>query len=415
MLNIASGISYGTLIPSTYGLVPIEQLAAPSALVASVDGARPVVGVHSRHQHVRQICTRGGYQMTAARGQNILTLSQDGERVWTAIGSLRENDVVAIQRHAVLWGSTITLPAFEHEQRGNSGALQPSPVLLPSTLSVDLAYVLGLLVGDGSMRQPTSVGFTTADPELIQAVHRVVNSMGLKVVQTPDAHGYNYLIHSVVLKRWLNHLGFENVKAEHKNVPRPLLIAPQAHIRGFLQGLFDTDGSAEKRGGGVEFCSASPALAEQVHLLLLQFGIIGRLYFKSNAHAGAWIITLYGAEARKFYERVGFRLARKQERQAFLAPVSNSNIDVVPYLPPISFTRVPRDFRMYLRRLQSPGYAKLREMAEVYPELRALTAPEYFWDRVKTIHEKGGHMCMALEVSEPSTFVAHGFVCQAAL
>lgn len=394
-------------------MLPIERLLPNQVQVASIAGARLMTGSTRSDHPARQIDTRAGYQLTSACGQEILVLSQAGYRVWTPVQAISVGDVVAIQRHEPVWGAETVLPHFDHVPRGNSGALQPRNIQLPTRLTKDLAYLLGLLIGDGSMRPPVSVGFTTADPELLEAVRHIVAPMGLTPVSNGQTNRYNFLIHSVVLKRWLNQLGLHNVKAEHKEVPWPVLIAPQACVRAFLQGVFDTDGTAEKRGGGVQFCSSSATLARQVHLLLLQFGIIGRLSFRPNQHAGAWLITMYGAEARKFYERVGFRLARKQERQACLSAVSNSNIDVIPYLPPFTFSRVPRDFRMYLRRLQSPGYAKLREMAVVYPELQELTTPEYFWDRVQQVHDMGPQPCVAPAVAAPSTYAANGFVCHA--
>jgi hypothetical protein len=413
VLDATSGISYGTRIPSTNGLIPIEQLIPTQVSVASIAGARRLTDLVPSVQHIRRLRTRTGFQLAAASDQPLLTLSQAGERIWSTLKTVRPGDYVAVQRHGTVWGNSSALPRFDHEPRGNGGAFRTAPISLPTTLSVDLAYVLGLLIGDGSMRQRTSVEFTTADPSLVQAVCRVMDAMSLRVVRARRLDGYHYYVHSVVLKRWLNHLGMDNVKSEHKQIPWPILNAPQAQIRAFLQGLFDTDGSAEKRGGDVEFCSASPALAEQVHHLVLQFGIIGQLRLKPNRHAGAWILAMRGAEARKFYERVGFRLTRKQARQEALSSVSNSNIDVVPYLPPFAFTRIPRDFRMYIRRLQAPGYAKLREMATLYPELQELTVPEYFWDRVLTVQDVGYAPCIALQVAEPSTFVAHGLVCQA--
>ena len=77
--------------------------------------------------------------------------------------------------------------------------------------------------------------------------------------------------------------------------------APREYVRAYLQGLFDTDGHAEKQKGYIEYCSASEKLAQQVHMLLLQFGIIGKLQFRPNPQKGAWYLHIRG-DAKLFYE-----------------------------------------------------------------------------------------------------------------
>ena len=84
-------------------------------------------------------------------------------------------------------------------------------------------------------------------------------------------------------------------------------------------------------------------MGRQVHLLLLQFGIVGGLRFKPNDSSGAWVISVTGDNARLFYKRVGFRLSRKQNREKNLPEKRNRNLDVIPHLPPISLTSLGTD------------------------------------------------------------------------
>lgn len=50
--------------------------------------------------------------------------------------------------------------------------------------------------------------------------------------------------------------------------------APKNIVRKTLQGIFDTDGYVETGGNKIGITSKSKDLIEQIHLLLLNFGII---------------------------------------------------------------------------------------------------------------------------------------------
>ncbi|HIP95783.1 MAG TPA: hypothetical protein EYH32_01030, partial [Anaerolineae bacterium] len=248
---------------------------------------------------------------------------------------------------------------------------------LPTTIDVELAYTLGLLVGDGSMRQQASIMLTTADPEIAEHFHQWAETLGLEAVQRTKRSRIDYAIHSVVLKAWLNHLGLHNAKPNQKTVPRIILKAPRHIVRAFLQGLFDTDGGADARGG-IEFCTTSETLAQQVHVLLLQFGIVAKRRRKRNA----WIITMTGDAARQFYANVGFRLKRKQVCATHLPDRANTNVDLIPHLPDIGTTSSSGGkFWVYLTGKQAPSYTMLKQMADSFPGLESLLKPPFFWDR----------------------------------
>lgn len=407
-----------TYIPTDQGLVTIESLMPPrteedtfaplTITIQSTDGPRPTSHFYnSGLKPTKKLVTRCGYEVTGTHVHPVLVLDASGQRQWRSLAELQPDDFVAVQRHGQVWGSTTELPPYDPNTKRRFHN-RPALIQVPSHLTEEVAYMLGLLVGDGCMRHPYSVGFTSADSTLAEAMKTMIKPFGLSLAWKAK-RPCDYRIHNIRFKEWLNHLGFMNVTAHHKEIPPCILQAPQAIIKAFLQGLFDTDGSALKTGA-VEFCSASKRLAYQVHLLLLQFGIIGARRFKANNKAGAWIITLNGAEAKAFYTRIGFRLERKQQLAARLPDRSNSNIDVIPHLPPIHFTKVPRAFGMYLRRKQAPGYAKLREMAAVYPELQDLTAPPFFWDRVTSVEDAGLQPCYDLSVPERHAFVSNGIV-----
>ncbi|HKO86102.1 MAG TPA: helicase-related protein [Actinomycetota bacterium] len=101
-------------------------------------------------------------------------------------------------------------------------------------------YLLGLLLGDGSLRADQD------DPHPVAAA----------------------------LKR----LGLRGARSCDKHVPRAYLVAPIKVRHAVLQGLLDTDGTLNaRRGGNVTFLSASRQLAGDVQWLAASLGGVARL------------------------------------------------------------------------------------------------------------------------------------------
>jgi len=420
--GIGKCVAEGTLIPTRRGLIPIEQLMPADAgdgftemvtELQSLDGVRPSSHFYdSGIQPTKRFATRMGFALQATYVHPVLTLSPAGEKTWKRVDELQPGDFVAVQRHGAIWGESTTLPDFNCEVRTNATVPR-----FPAELDEETAYCLGLLVGDGGLTDVAQVTLTTADAEIAAAYEAWVNRLGLKVNRVKTAK-YRYSVSSRIFRRWLEFIGVSCKRAEYKAVPDVILRAPEPIVRAFLQGLFDTDGSSNTNPqgalpGAVEYCSVSEALARQVHLLLLQFGIVGKLRFKRTAGLGAWVLQLLGRNARHFYDRVGFRLPRKQASRGLLPEHSNHNLDVISFLPKLDPFRIPheqRADRRYLKGSRAASYTKLAAIAEYVPELTPLPSPEFFWDEVVDVRESGNVRCYDLCVPETHAFVTNGIV-----
>jgi len=104
-------------------------------------------------------------------------------------------------------------------------------------------------------------------------------------------------------------------------------------------------------------------------------------------------------------------LERKQARSNAIPEHSNSNLDVVPYLPPrqSSFPKKV-NFTRYFRGEKSPSYPTLRQIAEYAPEVQNLLEPEFYWDVVSKVEEAGIAHCYDLTLPEGHAFITNGIV-----
>lgn len=353
-----------------------------------------------------KVTTRAGYQNSCTVNHKFLVLNKQGEKVWVRSEDLQIGDYIAVQRHEALWGRQVELPKSTCELDNWRNTHRPN---IPTKLTPDFAYYLGMLIGDGCLTNNNYIKFSSGDEELVQNFYDWGHKLGL---QPRHNKNYDHDMGSSVFYKWLAQIDVKGY-AHEKVVPNVILQAPEDCVRAFLQGLFDTDGHAEAKNGYIQYMTTSEKLARRVHMLLLQFGIVSKLSRKENDYRGAWGIRITGDNARKFYERIGFRLERKQERQYLLPEVSNGNIDVVPYLPERQ-SSLPKsrttNFYRYFNGRRKPSYETLTRIAEYAPEVTHLLEPEFYWDEVIAIEDDGIHPCYDLVVPEAHSYIANGIV-----
>jgi replicative DNA helicase len=414
-------VTTGTLIPTEHGLVPIESLKPDNVSGISDDedgiyyplaiGVQTPAGMKqtsyfydSGLKPTLRITTRAGYSLAGTHVHPVLVLSQTGEKVWKPLSELECGDYAAIQRHEPTWGNVTVLPDFKFDFYKSGFTSRPQ---LPTHMDTELAYILGLLAGDGGLTRKNYVTISSADSEILETFYDWTRSIGLSAQHNKN---YDHKVGSTVLNAWLANIGLSGYSYE-KEVPITILCAPRDCVRAFLQGLFDTDAHAELQNGYVQFVSTSEKLARQVHNLLLQFGVVSKLTFKRNKYRGGWLIRITGNAARAFYENVGFRLARKQERRKLLPEKSNSNLDVIPYLPTTKAHFGKRShYPKYFRGIKSPSYAALRQIALYASEVEDLLEPEFYWDEITSIQDSGVQHCYDLTIPDGHSFVANGIV-----
>ena len=351
-----------TLVFTDKGLLPIAELMPDGAPVGEfsevsfrVKGPNGVA--HASHFYrggrkaTVKLTTRMGYSLEGTPEHRVWVRNPDGSEGWKRLGEISEGDVVAIERRIDLWGDETKVDTSPAE--GVRDARKRYK--LPRKLDEDLAYVLGLLVGDGTLTYRNSVYLCTGDPFIAEEFKRIVRKLFGYEVKC-KANGVDYFITSRQIRVFLENLGLGYVRAHEKCVPKSVMRAPKHIVKAFLQGLFDTDGFVENRYGNVRLSTSSPRLAKEVQLLLLNLGIISSLHVKKTSARPSYRLSIDGEDAIAFHRTVGFR---------------RNGIDC--------------------------------------PELEALSSRRYFYDRVAKV-EQGEAEVYDLSVPGDHAYVADGFV-----
>lgn len=194
------------------------------------------------------------------------------------------------------------------------------PVGVHVTIDEDLAYVMGVLVGDGCLGGARlggvggrDVAFSSVDDSIIQITSSVLLKHFGVVCKRKNKCDYRFSC-ARKLRGFLRAMDMAHL-AYTKYVPDVIVESPKSVVAAFLSGLFDTDGCADKFGRP-HLNTVSSKLAHDVQNLLSAFGIHSYVSFKKNAFAGCWEVSMDGPFAQRFYSDIGFRLERKQERRA---------------------------------------------------------------------------------------------------
>jgi len=388
--------------PWVFGLSPRGRVE-PRSIGAWVDsGVKPCFAV----------TTQTGRRVEVTGHHPFLTVSG-----WQPLHDLVIDDVIAVPRR---------LEIFGHEQ-----------------LPAQLARLLGYFVGDGAIGGRTPE-FINADAEIVADFRAAIaghfptchiNQHGLHYVvcgyfqktRVPWAQKFNPVV------RWLKEFSLWGKKAELKRFPDVAWRWDRETLKEFVRGLMSCDGSIFRTENGrprIEFAVASEGLAKDVHHAFVRFGIVSRLYRKSER---CWRVQITDSESVAQYQAEIGWIGEKAGRFPKDLPRFRSNNG---HLPVVVWTMVGQAAAM-----QGLGWAKLAVLSgershtsrfesynprtnhglsqrrlgifnEVLEDwwLSELANPELYWDRIVSIEPIGEHHVYDLSVPSGANFIAEDVI-----
>jgi len=410
------------------GMERDDLTALEGAQVWGVEGLERASHIYCGGQSdTLRIGTRFGFEIETTPEHPLLTLNASGETMWKRADQLREGDVVALSRGSQLFGTQTATGWIS----GRSGQDKCSKPVVADELDESLCYLMGVLTGDGCLTARGAVLLSSADESIVEAFRSLAARFHLHVYPTGAARPYDYAIGSTQLRALLLHLGMSDGKAATKCIPRSILRAPQSLVAMWIRGLFDADGSIDKRDGAITFSTVSPVLARQLQVVLLNFGIVASRAIKRGRYNGeehlSHLLSIAGQqEAERFHDAIGFGLERKRARRQCV--ISNPNVDVVPVCAPVldaviksaTFSRAQHKvFEGYRTGRRAPSYVKLESLVallqaravaeQLLAPLRETLHRRFLFLPIQSIKPSSAYV-FDLCVPRTHSFVAGGFV-----
>jgi replicative DNA helicase len=418
--------------PVTGARLPIEKFVRERRPI--VFGLSPRGRIEWRHigdwvdsgvQQCFAVTTQSGRRVEVTGHHPFMTISG-----WQPLHDLVVGDAIAVPRAVRIFGKESVDP-----QR---------------------ARLLGYFIGDGGLSSGTPA-FTNIDPVIIGDFQSIVSShfpgchvsqrgityfvsawprvRGLAVKErlTAYLHRVRRPITKSPLVGWLTQFGLWGKKSDIKRFPDQAWRWNRETLREFLRALMSCDGSVFATRNGrprIEFAVASEGLAKDVHHAFVRFGIVSRLYKKSER---CWRVQITDSESVAVYQAEIGWIGEKAGRFPRDLPQFRSNNGHLPNavwtlvseatssrglswarLAVLSGerTRTSRFETYNPRTNHGLSQRRLAIFNEVLEDRRlaALANPELYWDRIVSIEPTGNQQVYDLTVPEGANFIAEDVI-----
>jgi replicative DNA helicase len=427
--GVGKCVVWNTLVddPVTGARLTIEQIVRERRPI--VFGLSPRGRIERRHvsdwvdsgvQPCFAVMTQTGRRVEVTGHHPFMTITG-----WQPLHDLVVGDAIAVPR---------ALPSFGKE-----------------SIDHERARLLGYFIGDGGLSRG-SPAFTNIDPVIINDFKTIVAS------QFPTCHiaqrGITYFVCAWTRVRrlnvrerlaayihrtkspivgWLTQFGLWGKKSDIKRFPDQVWRWNRETLREFLRALMSCDGSIFATQNGhprIEFAVASEGLAKDVHHAFVRFGVVSRLYRKSER---CWRVQITDSESvARYQSEIGW-IGDKAGRFPKDLPQFRGNNGHLPAavwklvgeaastrhlswakLAVASGERVRTSkFETYNPRtnhgLSQRRLAVFNEVLED-PQLASLANPELYWDRIVSIEPTGDHQVYDLTVPEGANFIAEDVI-----
>jgi phosphate starvation-inducible PhoH-like protein len=257
-----------TKVLTPKGFEAIGDLKIGDSVIGSDGRPTEVLGIYPQgFREIYRVYTQDG-SSTLASGDHLWAVhTRDDKRRGKPHRVLQTKEMIGNLRAA-------HCHRYELPLLSSPVSFEPQPVPLDP-------YALGLLLGDGCISCRTSPSFATSDPELADALQRLIPGI---IVRKKPGDGFDYVLvgrsgrggrSKNPVTEAVRQLGLAGTQSDDKFVPYEYLRNTPDVRLAVLQGLFDTDGGPVTQAGRtcrIQYGTASEQLADDVTFLVQSLG-----------------------------------------------------------------------------------------------------------------------------------------------
>ncbi|MDD5464425.1 MAG: ATPase, T2SS/T4P/T4SS family, partial [Candidatus Moranbacteria bacterium] len=203
----------------------------------------------------------------------------------------------------------------------------------------ELAYFLGLLLGDGHLgtNQATFENKNMELQTLFGELAKKKFGYSPKIYKRSDGRKTSHINSTKIAKEIHERFSvpFGN-KTKIFDIPKQIENAENTAVAAFLRGMFDTDGHVSDVRKSVVLATSNPKMAKKIPLLLKRFEIEGRLNSQKKDgknHIGPYYRIFITGEnnIKKFKESIDFAHPKKtMTLSKIIGSKENTNVDLIP-------------------------------------------------------------------------------------
>lgn len=312
VISVHKCVHPDTIVETDEGLLPIKMISK-TGYIASPGGRNYYLNkIRNPVSKALKITTKHGYSITVTPEHKVETWIEGKYQM-----------VLASKLYTKNWlrlclGSTIEPKELASLPAGSEYVdVRAIRYKLPTEVNEEVAEFFGLMVGDGTI-YGRGFRLVKRHKEVRDRFKELCESLfGIKarLMQINGTDGYE--CSSTHITNWLESVGGMN--PNQKAVPESIMRSSSRIHAAFLRGLFE-DGTANMKGtkcDHIELSTVYPGLAKMVQVMLLRLGIVCTSKIRKlgvRNSQPAHMIYIYGKNAERFKNSIGFISAFKSER-----------------------------------------------------------------------------------------------------
>ena len=382
-------------VATEHGLIRIDDIVVDSIFSNSKQGAfemeisldcekgvsKTSHGLNQGIQKSNVVKLKNGMTLTAHPEHRIRVI-RDGSLIWEEVSKLTNKDVAVIQA-----GSNVYPPRYRelyyegYEDKSiNSGSFTIKKQSLPKVLDEDLAWILGMFIGDGSSKRSglTFAVVEKTEEKLRNKLKTVFDyDMKLYPIKSTDIAKQAWVYSSEIVDFIDQTFFYGEMRTRKHQVPELIYRSPKSVVESFLEGLWDADGY--ENGNGEDYLTtASKSFSREVVNLLVHVGVCPSVWELEN-----------------------------KEKKTLYYRVSKSKWDVVPH-----------KFGAYWGRDRKPRFRKsfagksgIRK--EVFRQIdpdHETFGESWFYVPVEEVSDSIDRVLFDLTVPGPESYISSGFI-----
>lgn len=190
--------------------------------------------------------------------------------IYKTLDEIQLNDVLCIKYDTNIFNNN--LQPIDYIYEGNSKS-HSKKIITPKNMNIHVAKLLGYLIANGS-KSNTNIQFSTNNKYIINDFNNSLNTLGLKLSK-------DNLVCSIKFVKLIEYLyGSTWTTARFKKIPIVIRKSSRDIQLNFIQALIDCDSYLDKNKNTLEYYTASEQLARELHIMLLNFGIVTSIHIK---------------------------------------------------------------------------------------------------------------------------------------
>lgn len=248
------------------------------------------------------------YKITFADGDSVEAC---GEHLWEV--NDRDRLKAKYKNNKRIYNTSYMMTKLSNSGGKNRFSINTPDPLKFKNQSVKInPYVLGCLIGDGSLSGDTLV-LTSADQEIVNECNVPLRKNGY-YLNKHSSNKYGYGVRRIKFSHKKNdyissleEYGLFGLKSEDKFIPEAYKINSKSKRLSLIQGLMDTDGTVDKKSGMASFSTSSSRLAKDFKWIIETLGGICVIKEKTTTHKLNYICHIRYNKTKEL-----FRLSRKK-------------------------------------------------------------------------------------------------------